>query len=934
MGKKILSVIFAVSILTSCLSVFNVNAESENEEPILRVGIVGDAQCLPDTEPDYPRIDSNGYYTPAWFRGITAYEEALNQLKEKGVDMVLDVGDIGNEGIPEVWQDYKATFDKVFSDVSKIPETLFVMGNHDYHVNLVYDTPEGKRADFNKAFGKETSNEHKVVNGYHFIGVTCKDSRSDYSVETVEWLREELAKAAEAAPDKPIFIIGHAPVTDTVYESDEWGRISLDDVLKEYPQAVYFSGHSHAPLNDERSIYQKDYTCINTASLNYVELETGKVGGTLPDGVFDLSQGLYMEIYSDRVEFERLDFTNHTTIKDNWVLDMPLSPDTFKYTSDRANERQAPVFSEGTTIDCVPGASTCTFTFAQAQHEDFTHSYRVKIAEKETDKEVFEGLYFSDFYLGKENMKPEISLSAKGLKANTSYNVYITAIESFGNESEPITAEFTTADPTVLSVNFSAGKIEDTSRYDTSYKVVGELPLQDDGKGKLSMQFDGESYMYFDMNQEQIDSITNSFTVETIFKVDEFGNTQDVFANTMGNGISLEITSDGKIGVWARPRNINTWVMVEAPIEENKYYHVVGTYDGEYLSMYLNGEFVGRKEMTGEVWYSDPDLIKMTFGANPGENGTIRGNNFKGNLSMVKIESTPISESEAIGRYIDYIKETVPVNPDIVLDMNFEEEIQDNSMFNTKYDVVGNYKIEKDSDLNKNVLTLNGDGSAVRMFVNEYQLSAIKDTFTLETVFKVNEFGKTQDIIANTEYGGMSIEITPSGIAQVWVYSEEFGDYIVSEVPIEAGVYYYLTVVYDGENIIVYLNGEEVSREAMSGSVHFADSKKYPLCLGADPQPNDTITSPLNGSIAYVHLEKTPFTADAVNDKYDQWKNPGILGDVNGNGKIDIDDATLIQKYVVGIKEETFDETYADVNKDGKITVLDATLIQIILLKK
>ena len=53
------------------------------------------------------------------------------------------------------------------------------------------------------------------------------------------------------------------------------------------------------------------------------------------------------------------------------------------------------------------------------------------------------------------------------------------------------------------------------------------------------------------------------------------------------------------------------------------------------------------------------------------------------------------------------------------------------------------------------------------------------------------------------------------------------------------------------------------------------------------------------------------------------------LGDVNLDGKVNVADATLLQKYCV--RTETFNETQlsvADVNKDGKIDISDATQIQ------
>ena len=58
-------------------------------------------------------------------------------------------------------------------------------------------------------------------------------------------------------------------------------------------------------------------------------------------------------------------------------------------------------------------------------------------------------------------------------------------------------------------------------------------------------------------------------------------------------------------------------------------------------------------------------------------------------------------------------------------------------------------------------------------------------------------------------------------------------------------------------------------------------------------------------------------------------------GDVNHDNTVDIEDVTLIQKYLTRMEiTGTFDEKLADVDGDGKILINDATLIQIQLSKK
>ena len=54
-----------------------------------------------------------------------------------------------------------------------------------------------------------------------------------------------------------------------------------------------------------------------------------------------------------------------------------------------------------------------------------------------------------------------------------------------------------------------------------------------------------------------------------------------------------------------------------------------------------------------------------------------------------------------------------------------------------------------------------------------------------------------------------------------------------------------------------------------------------------------------------------------------------ILGDVNGDGKVTIDDATLIQRYLAEMTVLTDKQLrLADVNKDGKVNIRDVSQIQ------
>lgn len=52
------------------------------------------------------------------------------------------------------------------------------------------------------------------------------------------------------------------------------------------------------------------------------------------------------------------------------------------------------------------------------------------------------------------------------------------------------------------------------------------------------------------------------------------------------------------------------------------------------------------------------------------------------------------------------------------------------------------------------------------------------------------------------------------------------------------------------------------------------------------------------------------------------------VGDVNGNGKITVDDVTVLQKYLANTYNKIFYKSKADYNYDGKISIDDVSMLQ------
>lgn len=85
----------------------------------------------------------------------------------------------------------------------------------------------------------------------------------------------------------------------------------------------------------------------------------------------------------------------------------------------------------------------------------------------------------------------------------------------------------------------------------------------------------------------------------------------------------------------------------------------------------------------------------------------------------------------------------------------------------------------------------------------------------------------------------------------------------------------------------------------------------------------------------YVQVEVTAYGSDSYYDftqtaiVYTKNKNGNIYGDVNLDGKVDVADATTIQRYLVSIINLTAEQReLADIDGDGKVSITDATIIQ------
>lgn len=425
----------------------------------LRVAVISDLQL-----PASGKSGSHQY---------ESFEKTLTTLKNKGMDVLIIGGDFTDLGTEEAYSSFLEIYNKVMGDGEK-PIPVYVMGNHDYWLAPFVDSFEvATPAKMQKRFTKYTGEypySHKIINGYHFICWSSSDGSYDKSYSDKKWIRSELDKAVAADPTKPIFVISHLNPSDTAYGSDEWGNADIADVLKDFSQVISISGHSHYSLIDERSIWQGSFTAFQTQSLDYIELESGKFNGSIPVDAYGNSTAdklpccLYMEIDSDKVIINRLEAETGKELKAPWVINAPFgsTESLSEYTDARAEQNKTPELNPLLTasvknITDINGNPQKMISFNAGTDDDFVHSYRLQfLDENKNEIEFYESdyngnpvgndenggknaiselLYFSDFVLGLENMSETVELRLPATMPENAEYVAITAIDSWGAES-------------------------------------------------------------------------------------------------------------------------------------------------------------------------------------------------------------------------------------------------------------------------------------------------------------------------------------------------------------------------------------------------------------------------------------------------------------------------------------------------------------------
>lgn len=380
------------------------------------------------------------------FQSAYAYAEKQDY---KTVDAFIAVGDITNNGYASELAAWKSVVD---ANIKEETQVITVSGNHEFY-------GYGHNDDYKNGIDSEL-NKHITIKGYHFIGISTY-KEGDYS-DSLDWLSENLESASKDAPEKPIITFQHHHIKNTVYTSAEWNAVQsaqLNSIYSKYSNVINFSGHSHAPINNPASVYQKDYTLFGTGTLAYFEMASGMTYGSIPPNADKAAQYYIVEISTDnRVRVLPYNLITNDFFKTPdgskqlvYTIDDLIDKSKWLYTDARKESNAAPEFASeaAITVDKV-GTTTASITIPQASDDNCVYSYKIVCTAK--DGSVKEFNYFSEYYF--EPMPETLTFGLSALKSGSEYTVEVFPKDVFGKLGEPISATLATEE--AVSIEYSS----------------------------------------------------------------------------------------------------------------------------------------------------------------------------------------------------------------------------------------------------------------------------------------------------------------------------------------------------------------------------------------------------------------------------------------------------------------------------------------------
>ena len=365
----------------------------------------------------------------------TAYELFDNDETYAGVDGFFGLGDFSSIGGEGDYARYAATINE---HVREGTVAINIHGNHEFK-------NDNYREYFINNFGYEPDTVTEI-NGFSCIAFSGERSVTEWTFtpKSLKWLSDSIKTAEKKKDDKAIFVFQHPHPWGTVYGSTVWGDPQLNPVFNGHHRVVDFSGHSHFPMNDPRSITQTTYTAVGVGAMATFETDNNYIPGQHPDGYSPAAQMCIIEADDDgSVRIREYDLLSDTFFND-YYIDNVNKPTTYAYTYVNMYAHDTkPVFPADTTATAYQNdGGEWVISFTEAETNFIVHEYCVTITDSK-GKIVHKENFVDDYFVIDDDNTADFRLGTDTLESGKTYNLRVVAESAYHKRSAPLKLQFT-----------------------------------------------------------------------------------------------------------------------------------------------------------------------------------------------------------------------------------------------------------------------------------------------------------------------------------------------------------------------------------------------------------------------------------------------------------------------------------------------------------
>lgn len=218
----------------------------------------------------------------------------LKLCKEKNVDVIMISGDLANNAFENCYAIFEDALKEIYGkNEENYPEFVCTMGNHEWYdenenvdkkaITLFnkharIDTKTLRKRSETEAASQSKGNYtdyYKVINGIPFLSISGADSSgfiTSFQKEEISGWLKEIKKLPSIKKGGPMFVGYHYALKGITYGTGQGSTEHSEaviDLLKDFPQAIVFTGDTHFSGANERTINQVDFTNINLGSSSY-----------------------------------------------------------------------------------------------------------------------------------------------------------------------------------------------------------------------------------------------------------------------------------------------------------------------------------------------------------------------------------------------------------------------------------------------------------------------------------------------------------------------------------------------------------------------------------------------------------------------------------------------------------------------------------------